>query len=274
MTDLMLRLYDGYPHTSPQLRDTVRELQAMLRRHDRDVVIDGLYGRGTQRLVRAFQQACGLRADGVVGRDTWQALIDPDPSPPHDRLATTYPLDHPILLEDHEAAARYGATIIAAAGSFGLPPAVIVALGSRESRWGLALSPKGPSGTNDFTPRPFTGPHRNGPLPPDGHGFGRGLMQIDYDAHAFARSGPWHEPDANVHYACEVLLEFRPVLRRRTVLHGDALVRATLAAYNCGLENVLRAARHGLDLDFYTAGRDYSREILNRAGFFQAHGWD
>jgi hypothetical protein len=32
--------------------------------------------------------------------------------------------------------------------------------------------------------------------------------------------------------------------------------------------------RHGLDIDFYTAGRDYSREILNRAGFFQAHGWD
>jgi hypothetical protein len=274
MPDLMLRLYDGYTHTSPQLRDTVRELQAMLRRHDRDVVIDGLYGRGTEDLVRTFQQTRGLRSDGVVGPDTWQALIDPDGSPPLDGLATTYPLDHPILLEDLEAAARYGATIVAAAGSFGLPPAVIVALGSRESRWGLALSPKGPTGTNDFTPRPFTGPHRDGPLPPDGLGFGRGLMQIDYDAHAFARSGPWHEPDANVRYACEVLLEFRPVLRRRTVLHGDALLRATLAAYNCGLDNVLRAARNGLDLDFYTAGRDYSREILNRAGFFQAHGWD
>jgi Putative peptidoglycan binding domain len=274
MTDLMLRLYDGYTHTSPQLRDTVRELQAMLRRHDRDVVIDGLYGRGTEGMVRTFQQARGLRSDGVVGPDTWQALIDPDGPPPLDHRATSYPLDHPILLEDLEAAARYGATIVAAASSFGLPPAVIVALGSGESRWGLALSPKGPTGTNDFTARPFTGPYRDGPLPPDGHGFGRGLMRIDYDAHAFARSGPWHEPDANVRYACTVLLEFRPVLRRRTVLHGDALLRATLAAYNCGLDNVLRAVRHGLDLDFYTAGRDYSREILNRAGFFQAHGWD
>jgi hypothetical protein len=274
MTDPMLRLYDGYTHTSPQLRDTVRELQAMLRRHDRNVVIDGLYGRGTEDLVRSFQQTRGLRSDGVVGPDTWQALIDPDAPPSHDRLATTYPLDHPILLEDLEAAARYGATIVAAAGSFGLPPAVIVALGSRESRWGLALSPKGPTGTNDFTPRPFTGPHRDGPLPPDGHGFGRGLMQIDYDAHAFARTGPWREPDANVRYACEVLIGFRPALRRRTVLHGDGLLRAMLAAYNCGPDNVLRAVRHGLDLDFYTAGRDYAREILNRAGFFQAHGWD
>jgi Putative peptidoglycan binding domain len=274
MTHLMLRLYDGYTHTSPQLRDTVRELQAMLRRHDRDVVIDGLYGRGTEGLVRTFQQARGLRSDGVVGPDTWQALLDPDGPPPFDRAATTYPLDHPILLEDLEAAARYGASIVAAAGSFGLPPAVIVALGSRESRWGLALSPKGSNGTNDFTPRPFTGPHRNGALPPDGHGFGRGLMQIDYDAHAFARSGPWHEPDANVRYACGALVEFRPVLRRHTVLHGAALLRAMLAAYNCGLDNVLRAARQGLNLDFYTAGRDYSRDVLNRAGFFEAHGWD
>jgi hypothetical protein len=64
------------------------------------------------------------------------------------------------------------------------------------------------------------------------------------------------------------------VLRRQTVLRGNGLLRAMLAAYNCGLDNVLRAARHGFDLDFYTVGRDYSRDVLNRAGFFEAHGWD
>jgi Putative peptidoglycan binding domain len=274
MTDPMLRLYDGYLHTSPQLRDAVRELQAMLHRYDRAVVIDGLFGRGTETLVRSFQQARGLRSDGVVGPGTWQALVDPDTPPSPDHRATTYPLDYPILLEDLEAAARYGATIVAAAGDFGLPPALIVALGSRESRWGLALSPRGPTGTGDFAPRPFTGAHRTGPLPAGGRGFGRGLMHLDYDAHEFARSGPWHEPDANVRYACAALLEFRAMLRRRTVLHGEALLRATLACNSCGLDNVLRAVRQGLDLDFYTAGRDYAREILNRAGFFEAHGWD
>jgi Putative peptidoglycan binding domain len=273
MSDLMLRLYDGYAHTSLQLRDTVRELQAMLRRHDRAVVVDGLFGRGTEQQVRSFQRARGLRGDGVVGPETWHALLDPD-APPSDHLATTYPLDHPVLLDDLEAAARYGATVVATAGDFGLPPAVIVALGSRESRWGLALSPQGPTGTADPTPRPFLGPHRTTPLPPDRQGFGRGLMQVDYDRHEFARSGPWHEPDANVRHACAALVEFRPALRRQTVLQGDALLRATLAAYSCGLDNVLRAVRSGLDLDFYTAGREYSREILNRAGFFQAHGWD
>jgi hypothetical protein len=274
MSDPMLRLYDGYSHTSPQLRDTVRELQAMLRRHDRAVVIDGLFGRGTEDLVRSFQRSRGLRSDGVVGPDTWQALLDGETPAPADHFATTYPLDHPLLLEDLEAAARYGATIVAAAADFGLPPALIVALGSRESRWGLALSPKGPTGTADHAPRPFLGEYRTAPLPPDGLGFGRGLMQIDHDLHEFARSGPWHEPDANVRYACSVLAGFRPILRRRTVLHGAALTRAALAAYNCGLDNVLRAVRYGLDLDFYTAGREYSREVLNRAGFFEAHGWD
>ena len=90
MPDPMLRLYDGYSHTSPQLRDSVRELQAMLRRHDRAVVIDGLFGRGTEDLVRSFQRIRGLRSDGVVGPDTWEALLDPD-TPPSDRLATTFP---------------------------------------------------------------------------------------------------------------------------------------------------------------------------------------
>jgi hypothetical protein len=57
-------------------------------------------------------------------------------------------------------------------------------------------------------------------------------------------------------------------------LHGQALLRAALAAYNCGIGNVMRAVQHGFDLDFYTAGRDYARNTLDRAGFFEAHGWD
>jgi peptidoglycan hydrolase-like protein with peptidoglycan-binding domain len=136
MSDLMLRLYDGYAHTSLQLRDTVRELQAMLRRHDGAVVVHGLFGRGTEQQVRSFQRARGLRGDGVVGPETWHALLDPD-APPSDHLATTYPLDHPVLLDDLEAAARYGATVVAAAGDFGLPPAVIArsARANRAGAW-------------------------------------------------------------------------------------------------------------------------------------------
>jgi hypothetical protein len=105
-------------------------------------------------------------------------------------------------------------------------------------------------------------------------GFGRGLLRIDYDMCGFARTGDWRDPAANIRQGCTLLTDAKAVLRRRTVLHGRALLRAALAAYNCGIDNVLHAVRQGYDLDFYTSGRDYSRDVVNRAGFFQAHGWD
>jgi peptidoglycan hydrolase-like protein with peptidoglycan-binding domain len=53
----------------------VRTLQHLLRAHDQNVMVDGIFGSRTEAAVRAFQDSHGLDVDGVVGPRSWQALI-------------------------------------------------------------------------------------------------------------------------------------------------------------------------------------------------------
>jgi peptidoglycan hydrolase-like protein with peptidoglycan-binding domain len=54
--------------------EDVRRLQMLLRDHGYAIVADGAFGPLTTSIVRQFQSACGLTADGIVGPDTWEAL--------------------------------------------------------------------------------------------------------------------------------------------------------------------------------------------------------
>jgi hypothetical protein len=268
-----LRLYDGFDHTSPELRDEVRELQGALNNEGFSVDVDGLFGRDTEAAVKRLQRERGLDDDGVVGPLTWAALLGTEPPDLETTIPTTYPRNHPALLEQSHEAANYRTSISEAAEQYGFQPSIVMGVGSRESHWGLILRPSGPAGTGDFIERRFPTRFRTGPLPPDGGGFGRGLMQIDFDAHEFARTGSWQDPKENIRYGCKVLADSRDFMKRRTDLAGRALLQSALAGYNAGPGNTLRAIRDGRDVDFYTTGRDYSKDVLNRAGFFQLHGW-
>ncbi len=137
-----------------------------------------------------------------------------------------------------------------------LQPSVIAGIGSRESAWGRILSPRGPSGTGDG-------------------GHGRGLMQIDDRFHQnFINSGLWRNPKSNIDYGIdEVLAKNYAYLDANTSLQGTDLLRGALASYNAGLSSITRAIREGRDVDYYTTGQDYSWDVLNRAGWFQLHGW-
>jgi peptidoglycan hydrolase-like protein with peptidoglycan-binding domain len=37
-------------------------------------LIDGVFGRGTERAVKDFQKRRRLKADGIIGRQTWSAI--------------------------------------------------------------------------------------------------------------------------------------------------------------------------------------------------------
>jgi hypothetical protein len=63
--------------------DVVKQLQDVLIRlnliKDSPSNHDGVYGAATQKIVKAFQTAHGLAADGKVGPKTWKALLGLDP---------------------------------------------------------------------------------------------------------------------------------------------------------------------------------------------------
>ncbi len=273
MSHPVLRLYDGYKNTSLYLKEEVCELQKTLVTRGYAVQDSGLFDAETESVVKRFQTDYGLDDDGVVGPVTWSALLHTKPPDPDDVFLTTHATNDASLVKEDVHAKRYRPIIAAAARKFSIPVCIIAGIGSRESRWGLALKPSGPGGTGDFQKRINQTSFRTGPLPPDGKGFGRGLMQIDFDAHPFARTGRWEDPKENIYYGCRALAESRDFIQHRTSLEGHAIMRATLAGYNAGAQNAVKALTAGYDIDFYTSGRDYSKDVLDRAGWFQLRGW-
>ena len=193
-----------------------------------------------------------------------EALSTPPTPPPtsHD-IAPTRPPPPEAQSSNEEinAALQYAADIDEAAQKHGIPAEYICGVGSRESLWGLDLRPRGPAGTGDWAPR-------NGRMPPDGLGWGRGLMQIDYASHPFAQTGDWRDPAANIAYGGDILGQNYDYFRQARYPGVDPL-RAAIAAYNCGIGNVEHAIQAGEDVDARTTGRNYSQDVFRRAAMFQ-----
>lgn len=187
---------------------------------------------------------------------------------------------------------------------------LLLAVLDREAVCGYGNKPTGPTGTGDWKPRHWSRysaredshvfihwkPMRNeyekemakklGPgevapelcMPADGHGWGRGLMQLD-----------WADPD-NLAFFAEILPDGRPAWQdaRRNILFGanklsryihafddtEAPEFYGVAAYNAGVANVhgalrgVRASGSASDrrdaVDHVTTGRNYATDVLER----------
>lgn len=57
--------------------DQVVSLQSMLKGKGFAIGIDGAFGAATEAAVKQFQTSHGLEADGIVGPQTWNALVQP-----------------------------------------------------------------------------------------------------------------------------------------------------------------------------------------------------
>lgn len=225
----------------------------------------------------------------------------------------------------------YADAILAVASARGADPFAIYALGDRESLWGTASAYKQQTGdwaARDRTlaaaqARPDiykivstysrvidakTGETREYAkvMPADGLGWGRGLMQIDWEQQFdWVSRNDWRDTFKNIDYGVTYLMSLLKLfggtsgigtvatggkvyvsasyatwlngLKKRTDLVGGtyndprplagvSLQAAAVAAYNTGPGNVIRNLALGLPAEASTSGGDYTADAMRRQG--------
>jgi peptidoglycan hydrolase-like protein with peptidoglycan-binding domain len=79
-TDVAARLTNGDTRVWPIVQrghsgERVKTIQYLLRFRSYTITVDGIFGSGTESTVKSFQTSAGIKADGIVGAQTWEALI-------------------------------------------------------------------------------------------------------------------------------------------------------------------------------------------------------
>jgi hypothetical protein len=109
---------------------------------------------------------------------------------------------------------------------------------------------------------------RSGENEPQYHGFG--LWQIDIDSFPeFVKSGDWKDTYKCCRKAIDVLNGKKKYLEKKSSLMDGALLRASIAAYNCGEGNVVKSLKEGSDVDKRTAHGNYSAAVLGYADLYK-----
>lgn len=145
-----------------------------------------------------------------------------------------------LAQRDFNALRQYVANFVEVGEATGLPPALLAAIASRESRGGTALD-------------------RNGY---GDHGNGFGLMQVDKRYHELAGSAHSKE---HIAQAAGILKSNLEQIERKFPRWTPAQqLRGAVAAYNFGVKNVQSLER----LDIGSTGDDYSADVWARARYY------
>ncbi|WP_434384694.1 C39 family peptidase [Melittangium boletus] len=138
---------------------------------------------------------------------------------------------------------KYATEFLSAGTKHGLPPALLAAIASRETRGGARLDSEG-YGSNgaDF-----------------------GLMQVNEDSHTL-QGGPFSF--AHIDQATGILKQFQQAVKKKHPLWSpEQQLRGAVAAYNFGVSNV----KSWDQLDVGSANDDYSSDIWARARWLAPH---
>lgn len=269
-----LHIRDGID--TPELRDAIKQLQTLLGFAPDQ--IDGQFGSKTEVAVRQFQRLRGLKADGIVGQNTWSALMGTlaaaavsqrsiQTSAPTDRwsvaLAKASPRGASAATAGQDGlSAGVSASqtmahndlsrVLAIADAFrqvgekfSFPPAVLAAIASRESRCGAALD----DGWGD-------------------HGNAFGIMQIDRRFHDPLDGLDHPASPEHIAQASSILMEkLTQLLEIHPDWEDEFLLQGAIAAYNVGVDNIQTIA----GIDRGTTGDDYGSDVLARAQFYLNH---
>ncbi|XP_028991713.1 lysozyme g-like [Betta splendens] len=142
---------------------------------------------------------------------------------------------------------RYKAVINKVGANYGIEPALIAGIISRESRAGNALD----GGWGDA-------------------GNAWGLMQVDVNPRGggHAARGAW-DSEEHLCQGAEILVHFIERIQQKfPAWSREQQLKGGIAAYNMGDGNV-----HSYDsVDAHTTGRDYSNDVAARAQWYRAHG--
>ncbi|WP_257461469.1 C39 family peptidase [Archangium lipolyticum] len=154
-----------------------------------------------------------------------------------DKLSPGVKASHQMAKTDLPRLQKYAAEFIAMGKKYGLPPALLAAIASRETRAGAQLDDSG-YGSNgaDF-----------------------GLMQVNEHSHVL-KGGPYSRE--HIEQATGILKSFyQAVIKKHPSWPSDQQLRGAVAAYNFGVSNV--RSLEGIDQG--TANDDYSSDIWARA---------